>query len=191
MKPLRQICRENRRQLSSQQQIAHAKQATSLFLRSHWCQRPQKIALFLAQDGELSTNRLAKALLKRGHKIYLPVLNTLRGRDMAFAPFEENTQMKPNQFGILEPMVPHQHHLTGKQLSLVLMPLTCFDEDGNRIGMGGGFYDKTFAFKQHLKHTHPKLIGWAHECQKVSSIPTEKWDIPLDGLVSEKKIYFF
>ncbi len=191
MQQLRQSCRHKRRQLSQQQQFKHAQLATQKLLRSSWCQRPKKIALFLAQDGELSTKLLIKPLQSRGHKIYLPVLESLRGRSMVFAPYTEQTKFKPNQFGILEPYTPQKNHLTGNQLDLVLTPLTCFDNMGHRIGMGGGFYDKTFAFKRMFSHNKPKLIGWAHECQKVDNIYPQSWDISLDGLVTEAQLIKF
>ncbi len=191
MQELRQFCRQNRQQLCKQQQFKHALLATQKLLRSNWCQRPKKIALFLAQDGELSTELLVKPLRMRGHSLYLPILKTLRGRNMAFAPYTEQTKFIPNQFGILEPCVTQQQHLTGNQLDLVLTPLTCFDNFGNRIGMGGGFYDKTFAFKKCFLHHKPKLIGWAHECQKVDKIFPKTWDIPLDVLITEDRLITF
>lgn len=194
MKMLRSYCREQRRSLSKTQQIQHAHQATTRLLKTPWLQRPKKIALFLSQDGELNTHELIQALWQSHHKVYLPVLKTLRGRAMAFVEYRPNSVMQTNHFKMLEPVEKHQQHLHGRQLDLVLMPLTCFDVTGNRIGMGGGFYDRTFAFKrQQNSHqlSRPKLIGWAHECQKVNHIATQPWDVPLDALITEKSIYYF
>jgi 5,10-methenyltetrahydrofolate synthetase len=190
---LRQSCRQQRNQLTPREQFEHARLATARLLRSPWLQRPKRIAVYLSQDGELSTELLTHQLWKSHHHVYLPVLKTLRGRHMAFARYTPDTPMAPNRFGILEPDIPNHQHLTGNQLDVVLMPLTCFDEQGHRIGMGGGFYDRTFQFKRWLPsaHSRPKLIGWAHECQKVESIPSEPWDLPLEGLVSEKHLYRF
>jgi 5-formyltetrahydrofolate cyclo-ligase len=193
-KSLRKWCREQRRSLSHSQQIQHAKQATLILLKSSWLQRPKKIAVFLSQDGELGTNFLIQALWQSHHRVYLPVLKTLRGRPMAFAEYLPKSKMFKNHFKMLEPHIKHQHHLHGKQLDLILVPLTCFDEQGHRIGMGGGFYDRAFAFKRQQHKTvfsRPKLIGWAHECQKVSFISSASWDVPLDALISEQQIYHF
>lgn len=189
----RKLCRQKRKALTPQQQYQHALKAKQLLLRSPWLQRPKKIALFLAQDGELSTDLLFPILWQRQHRTYLPVLKTHRGRAMAFAEATPSTDYQLNQFGILEPKAPHHQHLTGNQLDIVLMPLTCFDLQGNRMGMGGGYYDRTFAFKhcQTAPAHKPKLIGWAHQCQQVDLIQTETWDIPLDGLVTEQRIYHF
>ncbi|MGC9387126.1 MAG: 5-formyltetrahydrofolate cyclo-ligase [Hydrogenovibrio sp.] len=190
---LRQTCRQKRRQLSQAEQQQHARQACRHLLRSAWLQRPKRIAVYLPQDGELSTLPLIQALWQRHHQVYLPVLQTLRGRHMAFARYQPQTPMKPNQFGIVEPHLPHQQHRTGQQLDLVIMPLTCFDESGHRIGMGGGFYDRTFQFKQrpNAVPNRPRLIGWAHECQKVATIAAAPWDLPMDALITEKRLYRF
>lgn len=190
---LRKACREKRNQLSPEQQFNHAKDASHLLLRSNWLQRPKRIAVYFSQDGELNTEHLIQALWQRNHQVFLPVLKTLRGRHMAFAEYTPQSELAPNQFGILEPQIQNQYHLTGQQLDLVLMPLTCFDLKGNRIGMGGGFYDRTFQFKrgQSDRHNRPKLIGWAHACQQVEQILPEAWDIPLEGLVTEERIYTF
>lgn len=188
---LRQQCRQKRQQLSREQQFTHAQKATRLLLRSRWLQRPKRIAVFLAQDGELGTDILINSLWQRGHQVYLPVLQTLRGRHMAFATYCPNSQMHANQFGILEPKTPHQFHLTGQQIDLAIMPLACFDSNGNRMGMGGGFYDRTFQFKRKHPQLRPYLIGWAHECQKIAALTPEKWDIPMDGLISEQQVYTF
>lgn len=190
---LRNTCREKRNQLSPEQQLHHAKKASRLLLRSNWLQRPKRIAVYFSQDGELSTESLIDALWQRNHQVFLPVLKTLRGRHMAFAEYTPQSVLASNRFGILEPQVQNQHHLTGQQLDLVLMPLTCFDLEGHRTGMGGGFYDRTFQFKRWQTHRHnrPKLIGWAHECQQVEHIQPESWDIPLEGLVTEKRLYTF
>lgn len=188
MNKLRHQCRQKRNLLSALTQKKHEQQATRLFLRAPWAQRPSKVALFLSIDSELGTQQLIQALWHRRFKIYLPVLKTFRGRDMAFAPYHPKSQLKLNSFGILEPQTPHAQHLTGAQLDLVIMPLTCFDAQGHRIGMGGGFYDRTFAFKRHQPKRPPKLIGWAHSCQLQDQIQTKPWDIPLDALVTENKV---
>lgn len=195
-KSLRRQCREQRRSLSVLQQQQHGQQATSLLLKSPWLQRPKKIAIFLSEDGELETRLLIKRLWQSNHTLYLPIMTHPRRRlnVMAFAPYTPQTRLKPNHFKMLEPADKNQPIVYGHQLDLIITPLTCFDATGSRIGMGGGFYDKAFAFKQRqAKHqaARPQLIGWAHECQRVQQIQREEWDVPLDALVSEKQIYRF
>lgn len=186
---LRKHLRALRRRLTPAQQAENAKKATLLLLRSRWLQRPKHIAVFLSQDGELATQDLIQTLWQRGHHVYLPVLKTLRGRAMAFAPFTPDTEFHFSKFGIAEPKTPQKLHRFGNQLEVIITPLVGFDETGGRLGMGGGFYDRTFAFKRDPKRTRPVLIGWAHDCQKVEKIAQQPWDVPLDAVVTEKKLY--
>jgi len=191
-KSLRQQLLQARQALTTEQQNQHAKQATHQLLRSPWLQRPKHIAVFFSQKGELPTDKLIQALWQRGHYVYLPVLTSLKARKnqpMAFAPYLPNSRMTDSKYGIPEPLCPHQYHRFGKQLQIVITPLVGFDEMGHRLGMGGGFYDRTFAFKKHLPINSPKLIGWAHECQKLPQLTPQPWDIPLDATVTEKQIY--
>ncbi|KUJ72980.1 5-formyltetrahydrofolate cyclo-ligase [Thiomicrospira sp. WB1] len=188
---LRQICRQRRRALTLQQQSEHAQSASRLALRSRWLQRPKRIGFFLSQDGELDTLPLIKALLQRQHQLYLPVLKTLRGRPMAFAPYSEESCLHPNRFNIHEPVTPHDDHINAHQLDVLFAPLTCFDAQGHRLGMGGGFYDRSLAFKRWFPHARPIVIGWAHECQRQPEIPAEPWDQPLDALITEQQLYRF
>ena len=67
------------------------------------------------------------------------------------------------------------------------MPLVGFDAAGNRLGMGGGFYDRTLAFMQRVPRPSPVLIGVAHQCQQEAQLPAAAWDIPLQLIVTDKK----
>ncbi|GKT12157.1 MAG: 5-formyltetrahydrofolate cyclo-ligase [Thiomicrorhabdus sp.] len=197
---LRKQLRETRRLLSAEQQQDHALQAldhlkaflsTTLKMQ---IDRPLNIALFLAQDGELQTQPAIEYLWQTDQfKVYLPVLETHSDWHMAFAHYHCDSLMINNRFKIHEPSEPHKLHLNGQQLNIVLMPLVGFDSQGNRVGMGGGYYDRTFEFKR----TEPKqsnqtlLIGWAHSCQQVSVLDPQDWDVPLDGVITEKGFVSF
>ena len=70
------------------------------------------------------------------------------------------------------------------------MPLVAFDAECNRLGMGGGYYDRTLHFLLTRNRWHsPYLIGIAHDCQKVASLPIQSWDIPLQGVITESAFY--
>jgi len=72
-------------------------------------------------------------------------------------------------------------------LDIALVPLVAFDDYGRRLGMGGGYYDRTFAYLRHREHwRRPKLIGVAFEFQRVAELPAQPWDVPLDGIITEK-----
>lgn len=185
---LRQAYRQARRTLSASQQTEHAKQATQLFIESDFLTNAQHIAIFLSQDGELATQLLIEHLWQNNRQVYLPII--LNNGELGFALYDAKTKLTPNKFNILEPSKPQ--YIEPKQLDLIIMPLTCFDTAGNRIGMGGGYYDKTLSFKnKQPTKISPLLVGWAHQCQKTDQIKTHDWDIPLNAVITEVNLYRF
>ncbi|WP_024850750.1 5-formyltetrahydrofolate cyclo-ligase [Hydrogenovibrio kuenenii] len=188
---LRQQCRQRRRSLPPELQQLHAQTAARFILRSRTIMRARKVAVFLSEDGEMNTMPLIQALWQRKVNIYLPVLTRYNRRPMMFAPFTTKTKLEPKYFGIHEPQVGKHELIDGKHLDLVITPLACFDASGNRIGMGGGYYDKTFQFKRYFKNASPKLIGWAHQCQEVKELQSQPWDVRLNGLVTEMQFTLF
>ena len=95
--------------------------------------------------------------------------------------------MTLNRFGISEPALNSTAIRLLSQHHLLLMPLVGFDAQGNRLGMGGGFYDRTLANINALKN-RPTLVGVAHDCQQVDELPVEPWDVPLDLIVTPTQI---
>jgi len=186
---LRQEFRRSRRQLSKKQQQLHARQlAKNLHLSRHYRQ-VKDIAFYLAEDGEIDTTLAIKKAWRDKKRVYLPVLSPF-ANELYFAQFTATTRMKNNRFGIAEPAVSIRECKRAHQLQLICMPLVGFDLQCNRLGMGGGFYDRSLHFRsQQKKWRHPKLIGLAHECQKLENIPIEPWDIPVDGILTEKHYY--
>ncbi len=118
-----------------------------------------------------------------------PEAQTKTKNTLLFASVTVQTRYADNRYGIKEPLVKSADIIGAERLDLVLMPLVAFDESGNRIGMGGGFYDRTFAFKQSRSEKKPYLIGIAHEIQKVDAIAAEHWDVPLTMVVTDKQVY--
>ncbi|HBP2722431.1 TPA: 5-formyltetrahydrofolate cyclo-ligase, partial [Pseudomonas aeruginosa] len=95
-----------------------------------------------------------------------------------------------NRFRISEPLADAGRQRKAWALDLVLLPLVGFDEQGGRLGMGGGFYDRSLAYLARRKNGHkPTLIGLAHECQKVDRLALASWDIPLAGTVTDAGWY--
>lgn len=187
---LRLQLRQRRQTLTQAQQLTHAQAALQHFKdfiqNEMGLKTGKKVALFLAMDGELNPQPTIEWLWDNTtHELYLPVLNTRQEWCMGFAPYQKNTPMQANQFAIAEPMQALQEHLGGEQMDMVIMPLVGFDTHGHRLGMGGGFYDRTFAFKKDNPEQSPLLIGWAHSLQCIPRIPAEPWDIPLDGVICE------
>jgi 5-formyltetrahydrofolate cyclo-ligase len=153
-------------------------------------ERSHRIAAYLANDGEAGTEALFDAIWTRGKESYLPILRTMPARCLWFGRYRPETVLAPNRFRIPEPAVGEDTFDEPWRLDLVLVPLVAFDLAGNRIGMGGGYYDRTFAYlKEPGAPRSPVLIGLAFECQKHERLPAEPWDVPLDGVVTEEAFY--
>lgn len=166
---------------------AHA--AMRLALREGVLLRARRIAFYLPQRGEFDVRPLMNQALWMGRECLLPVLPR-RGRVMRFGRLHAATRMMPNRYGIPEPV--DVRALSARQLDVLLMPLVGFDPAGHRLGMGGGFYDATLAFMRHRRHWRkPRLIGVAYECQKVDGLPHDPWDMPLDAVLTERRLYRF
>ena len=150
--------------------------------------RAESVAASLAFDGEIDTADTVHMAWDQGKSVYLPVLRP--GRTLLFAPYTPTTTLKSNRFGIPEPVVDETKMVTGQSLDLVLVPLVAFDEKGCRLGMGGGYYDRSFAFLLRRPDLcKPILLGAAFELQKVAELIPQAWDVPLHGIVTEDRTY--
>jgi 5-formyltetrahydrofolate cyclo-ligase len=141
------------------------------------------IALYLANDGEVDTQLAIKQAWKNKQRVYLPVLDPIRKGFLWFVEYKPNSRMRNNRFGITEPDPKYNARIKPRFLHAIGLPLVAFDASGNRLGMGGGFYDRSFEFCRH-KGMKPKLFGLAHHCQQVDSLPVESWDIQLKEIIS-------
>lgn len=182
---LRQELRARRQALSPMHQQQASLNALRQLMKLPIFMRSHHVALYMATDGELDPLPIARQLWKMNKFCYLPVIHPHKPRHLWFVRFEADTPLKPNRFGIGEPDPFHNHQLPVNLLECVLMPLVGFDRSGARLGMGGGFYDTSFAFKQQKPKGRPYLIGLAHTCQEVDELTVKDWDIPLHGIVSD------
>lgn len=184
---LRRQLRARRRALSTNQQALAARRLQRLLCRQPVFWRSRHLALYLPNDGEIDPRPLLLAALALGKTCYLPVLRGANYNSLYFVRFRPDTPLQRNRFGIPEPRTGGRR-LAPALLDLVLMPLVGFDRRGGRLGMGGGFYDRTFAFRQRRASHKPVLLGLAHSCQEVDALPVAAWDIPLDAIVTEHQI---
>ena len=187
---LRAIVRHQRRSLSVKHQKIASNKLIANIITSRCLLRHKHIALYLENDGEISTQLLIEKLWKYQKKVYLPAINPLKKDKLVFCLYKKGSSLIKNRFGIKEPSISSGTRIPAKFLSLVLLPLVAFDEHGNRLGMGGGFYDKAFAFKTNSTTSNPQLIGLAHDIQKQKELTTKAWDIPLSGVITDKGKYF-
>jgi len=139
------------------------------------------IAGYHAMQGEIPLDAIFSYCHSMNKITLLPIM---RDKALLFAPFSADTVLKEQQFGILEPDVAEQHWLTPQQLDLVLVPLVAFDKTCNRIGMGGGFYDRSFEFRK-KSNGPPGLFGVAHALQEVEDVYPQNWDVALDCVLTD------
>lgn len=185
---LRKQLRQQRRSLDIPTQLEHALSITRQLSSCALYRRSKRIAAYLAEDGEIDAEFLIYHAWRSNKKVYLPVLSPFAGR-LYFAPFRQGCKMKLNRFNIAEPDIHPRHWLKPNQLGLILMPLVGFDAEGNRLGMGGGFYDRSLEFTRYHKANHrPALIGLAHQVQQVKKLPHQPHDIPMQMIVTEQQI---
>ncbi len=152
----------------------------------------RRVAFYLANDGEIDPVDAMRQAARSGTLCLLPVIPAKGRRVLRFAPVDDATRFRPNRFGIDEPLVSRRSLLGAHQLDAVLLPLVAFDGEGNRLGMGGGFYDATLALRRTRgRYRRPGVVGLAHECQRVDRIAVEPWDIPLDAIVTDAAVYEF
>ena len=183
----RQHYRQLRRAISTGQQQQHALRLCTNINTALRFLRPCRIAAYLATQGEISLSPwLNQPSL---HQLYLPMLYETTAPRLRFAPINADTRWHFNRFNIREPRANWGQTLDARELDIILMPLVAFDRSGRRLGMGGGYYDRSLAFRNWRKHwTHPKLIGIAHGCQESEPLPHNPWDIGLDMVITEKEI---
>ena len=190
-KVLRKKLRERRLSLSQGQQQKAQAQLANIVCSLPVFKESQHIALYLTNDGEINPATIAETAWQQNKTCYLPVIDKPAKGDMYFLPFDPETPMQNNQYGIPEPQLPDSMIFKAEELDLILLPLTGFDEQGHRMGMGGGYYDRVLAFKQTQidDNKKPLLMGLAHECQKVASLIANDWDIILESIATPLTLY--
>jgi len=142
---------------------------------------PGYVAGYWAMAGELPLHALQLKLYP-GQVWCLPCV---RGDDtLGFAPWRAGDEVRPNRYGIPEPDVPEGAWLRPEEMHLVLLPLLAFDAAGHRLGTGGGYYDRSFAFRSRAP-APPLLVGVGYGFQRVESLPVEAWDVPLDAALTD------
>lgn len=187
---LRREMRRHRRALDERERLSAAASVLGHLQRSRHWQRARRIGCYLANDGEVSLEQVIRHALDTGREVYLPVLADVPPGRLRFCAYARDTPMKKNRFGISEPDVSASGDINPAFLDLVLAPLVAFDADGRRLGMGGGFYDRTFAYLHERRHwRQPPLIGVAYAFQQTHDVPSDSWDVPLSGIVTDRGMF--
>jgi 5-formyltetrahydrofolate cyclo-ligase len=178
---IRTLMRRRRRALGAGAQ-QHASRALCRRISRHpWFLLAKSVAAYIAQDGEIDPAPLLKLAQRAGKTGYLPTFRTLDG-SMGFRPI--NRMLVPGRFGIPEPLPVGPSRHAGK-IDLILTPIVAFDASGNRLGMGGGYYDGTLTAVRDSCRS-PRVLGIAHGIQEVPALDAESWDIPMTAIATDR-----
>jgi 5-formyltetrahydrofolate cyclo-ligase len=188
---LRGELRTRRRAIPAAERIAAAERLADRLLALPFLPTAGNVAGYWAMDGEIALHAF-QLRMPRGLRYCLPVLSA---EGLRFAPWRPGEPLATNRHGIPEPDVAAGMLLEPQAMALVLVPLVGFDARGNRLGMGGGWYDRSFAFRNGSaldESAHgaaappPWLVGTAFATQQVDALAAESWDVALDAVCTER-----
>jgi 5-formyltetrahydrofolate cyclo-ligase len=184
---LRETLRARREALPPTARIAAAQALPAVLEQLPEFLTDRRIAGYWAIGGELPLLALTSGLRARGQEWYLPVL--AEERRLRFARWQPGDAIEPNRYGIPEPRDGRDAALEADAVDVVLVPLLGFDRRGHRLGFGGGWYDRTFAFLHgRTGAARPLLVGVGYAFQEVDEIPIEPWDVRLDCIATEREL---
>ncbi len=189
---LRRQMRQLRRALSPALRDHAHRRFARILTRAYRLRPGQRVAVYFAYGHEADLCDVIDVAHRHRCLLYLPVITDFRRSRMRFVRYHTDSVMRVNRYGIAEPDPCHAEVVSVRQLDLILLPLVAFDERGWRLGSGAGFYDRSL---HHLREgrgwRRPKLIGVGYECQRVARLQPDRWDVPLDGIVTERGLQRF
>lgn len=187
VKQLRRKILTTRSTYSKSHQSHMSKQISSHLARILPFLRAQRIGFYFSNKGEVDPFLIVAKALNMHKACYFPILHPLKHNQLWFGRYHKGDPLIKNQFGILEPDLGIAEKIDPFSLDLVITPLVAFDSNGNRLGMGRGYYDRTFAFKKNSFRTSPFLLGLAYDFQEVESLQANSWDVPLNAVITESR----
>jgi 5-formyltetrahydrofolate cyclo-ligase len=189
---MRRALRNRRNQLTLEEQRLAARKLAAKVVGMRLYRASQRIACYQPIDGEIDTSYIIEHIHQMRKICYLPVISRLSHDRLWFAKNEVGVEFVRNRYGVLEPDVKSRDLVRARELDLILMPLVGFDDHGNRLGMGLGFYDHTLAFLR-LRNTwrKPYIIGLAYDFQRANGIEAGPWDVPLQSVVTDQAVYIY
>ena len=198
--PRRQFTRQ-RRKLTDGQRRQYARMASLHLVKLQQRLPPlARIGLYYDGFGELPTQPLLDWCQRLGYFPYLPVVGSL-GRDdkgnmdkrLRFVPIYQskllNVPTRIHNLGMKQNH--HRRLLWAHELDVIICPLVAVDKSGNRMGMGGGFYDTTLGKSHQAGLKKPLKIGWCYDFQVVEQLERQAWDVPLDGIITPSGLRWF
>jgi 5-formyltetrahydrofolate cyclo-ligase len=160
--------------------------------RVHLLKPRSRIAVYQPYGHEADIAQLTSRAWNRGCIVHAPVITDRSRFLMRFVPYARNAALKANSFGIPEPANNSRDWVSPLHLDVIFMPLVAFDRHGWRLGSGAGFYDRCLShLRVDRRWRRPKLIGVAYEHQLTDALSPGEWDVPMDAVITENRIYRF
>jgi 5-formyltetrahydrofolate cyclo-ligase len=189
---MRRALRNRRNLLTPEEQRLAARKLAAKVVGTRLYRASRRIACYLPIDGEIDTRCIIEHIHRMRKICYLPAISRLSRDRLWFAKNQAGIELVRNRYGVLEPDVNTRDLVRARELDLILMPLVGFDDHGNRLGMGMGFYDHTLAFlRQRQGWRKPHIIGLAYDFQRINGIKADPWDVPLQGVVTDQAVYIY
>lgn len=186
---LRREVRQRRRALTAQQRYAAAVAARNAAAASGVLRPGARIGVYLAVRGELDTGPIIELARRRGCRLFVPIIDQPRRGDLRFG--ELTGALQANRVGILEPRRWHKA-VSGRSLDVVLVPIVAFGPRGERLGTGGGYYDRAFAYLRHrVVWSKPQLVGLAYHWQRADALTSRHWDVSLTAVITDRGVVRF
>lgn len=180
---VRLTCQQIRKNLSPEYQKTVSNQICMQIRKLDQYRYAKKIALYKAANGEIDLSSLWRSAPTQGKYCYFPALND--DKTLSFLPATPASSFQKNRYGIDEPLVDRELAASPEKLDLIFVPLVAVDPKGTRLGMGAGYYDRSFSGRR-----LPLLVGVAYEFQRLSFIEAYPWDISLNVVITEQAVYW-
>ena len=189
MDNLREHLKLKRKHLSRKVSDGMSHSICQRIIRSQWIHEYSNIGIYHPVNGEVNTFELINFMWSIDQQVFLPIIDK---KNLLFGRVNADSKLKKNRFGIPEPSITKSIQMSANLLDMIFVPLVAFDLNGFRIGMGSGYYDRTFEKRLSNKDAKdPVLIGLAYEFQKQECLNHQPWDVPLDMVVTELNTYKF
>ncbi|MCC7462144.1 MAG: 5-formyltetrahydrofolate cyclo-ligase [Gammaproteobacteria bacterium] len=181
---IRQELRRRRAALAPSYRARSAAAIARHALGTGWLRPGRSIGLYCSVGSEVDTGPLRRLAARAGCAVYLPRIISYDAHHMVFQC--DRGRYRPNRMAIPEPV--RGAACPPRRLDVVFMPLSGFNPAGHRLGTGGGYYDRLFAFRRHAALRRPLLVGIAYDCQRSADFLPQVHDVPLDLLITESGI---
>ncbi len=180
-KQIRNTMKKRRSELTSEEVRARSEHIVARLTGQEVYRRAGFVASYVSVGKEVDTQVLIESALKSGKRIAAPV--TEPNRMLIHREIRCLVELKPSDFGLLEPSDGAGALVPSDAFDIVLVPGLAFDCAGNRIGFGAGYYDRF------LSTTSASRVGLAYDFQLFDRLPTGPHDIPMDLVITESEIH--